>query len=260
MPTPGFNNNPSGINGYGMKNCLKSHLHKLNKQFNIPSSRKPPPEDIATQAILEKVAEDINQENSVNTITACLSMEGMPLPCDFVHSVLVCHAPNGLNAHFPGVKGVPCSALVAIGPNHQHHADGFEKLNVQALQMGGIKDQWSSFLLHLVVIPNNHLAATIGHVYLDYVEKYQVMPTTFVMDKGTETGLMYSNQEALCTVFAPDIDVHEYPPYLFLRSVHNMPIEGLWHWFTKTHGVNLKLLIQSGQKDGIYHVNKDLHK
>ena len=94
--------------------------------------------------------------------------------------VLARHAPNGLNARFPGAKRVPCSALVAIGPNHQHHADGFEKLNTQALQMGGIglnlygiKDQWSSFLLHLVVVPNNRLAATIGHVYLDYVEKYQ---------------------------------------------------------------------------------------
>jgi len=97
-----------------------------------------------------------------------------------VRLVLARHAPNGLNARFPGAKQVPRSALVAIGPNHQHHADGFEKLNAQALQMGGvglnlygIKDQWSSFLLHLVVVPNNHLAATIRHVYLDYMEKYQ---------------------------------------------------------------------------------------
>ena len=26
MPTTGFANNPSGINGYGVKNCLFSHL------------------------------------------------------------------------------------------------------------------------------------------------------------------------------------------------------------------------------------------
>jgi len=49
-------------------------------QFNIPSPRKPLPEDIATQAVLEKVAEDVNQENGVNAITLCLSIEGMPLP------------------------------------------------------------------------------------------------------------------------------------------------------------------------------------
>jgi hypothetical protein len=61
----------------------------------------------------------------------------------------------------------------------QHHADGHDKLNAQGLNMGGvglliygIKDQWSSFLLHLVVIPNNRLATTIGHVRLDCIEKY----------------------------------------------------------------------------------------
>ena len=36
----------------------------------------------------------------------------------------------------------------------------------------GIKNQWSSFILHLVVVPNNRLATTIGHVYLDCVEKH----------------------------------------------------------------------------------------
>lgn len=97
-----------------------------------------------------------------------------------MRSVLACHAPNGLSARFPGAKRVPRSALVAIGLNQQHHADGFEKLNAQALQMGGVglniygtKDQWSSFLLHLVVVPNNRLAATIDHVYLDYATKYE---------------------------------------------------------------------------------------
>lgn len=56
---------------------------------------------------------------------------------------------------------------VAIGPNYQHHADGHDKLNAQALAMGGvslpiygIKDQWASLLLDLVVIPNNRLATS----------------------------------------------------------------------------------------------------
>jgi hypothetical protein len=35
----------------------------------------------------------------------------------------------------------------------------------------GIKDQWSSFIVHLVAVPNNRLADTIGHVYLDAIEK-----------------------------------------------------------------------------------------
>jgi hypothetical protein len=99
---------------------------------------------------------------------------------DFIRSVLVQYAPEGLARRFPGANRIRRSTLSAIGPNYQHHADGHEKLNAQALGMGGvglniygIKDQWSSYILCLVVVPNNRLASTIGHVYLDCVEKYQ---------------------------------------------------------------------------------------
>jgi len=84
------------------------------------------------------------------------------------------------------------------------------------LNLYGIKDQWSSFVLHLVVVPNNRLATTIGHVHLDCVEKHKckyfvsipfwggltsgvaefftVIPVTFVTDKGSETGYIIMNQ------------------------------------------------------------------
>ena len=81
---------------------------------------------------------------------------------DFICKTLSTYAPDGLSCQFSGSNRVRRSALVAIGPNHQHHADGHEKLNAQALGMGGvglniygIKDQWSSFLLHLVILANN---------------------------------------------------------------------------------------------------------
>ena len=153
---------------------------------------------MATQAVLEKVAEDLTQGNGVGTIATLLCNEGISLPrCDYiflmyfplVHSlvigsirdfiwnVLANHAPEGLARRFPGANRIHCSALVSIGPNHQHHADGHDKLNVQALNMGGvglgiygIKDQWTSFLLSLLVVPNNRLACTIGHVHLDTIE------------------------------------------------------------------------------------------
>ena len=82
------------------------------------------------------------------------------------------------------------------------------------LNIYGIKDQWSSFILYLVVVPNNRLATTIGHVYLDCIEKYKckqfiiliyghtnvsltVIPITFVTDKGSETGFIYASQSGL---------------------------------------------------------------
>jgi len=66
-----------------------------------------------------------------------------------------------------------------MGPFHEVNCNGHDKLGAQALQMGrvrlpiyGLKDKWSSMLLHLVIIPNNQKASTIGHVYLDFVEKH----------------------------------------------------------------------------------------
>ena len=41
-----------------------------------------------------------------------------------------------------------------------------------ALPIYGIKDQWASFIKHLVTVPDNRLSATVGHVHLDCVEKY----------------------------------------------------------------------------------------
>ncbi|KIN94717.1 hypothetical protein M404DRAFT_17192 [Pisolithus tinctorius Marx 270] len=186
-------------------------------------------------------------------ITLLLSSEGMPLPCDSVHTVLACHTPDGLNAWFPCGK--------------QHHADGFAKLNAQALQMGGvgldiygIKDQWSSFLLHLVIVPNHWLVVTIGHVHLNYITKYMAIPPTFVTDRGSETGIIFANQTVLHMVFAPNVDANQCLPFQFLNSVHNTPIKGLWHWFLDTKGINVKILLQSGLHDGVYHPNKSLHK
>ncbi|KAF9523530.1 hypothetical protein CPB83DRAFT_775298 [Crepidotus variabilis] len=301
------NNNPSGVNGYGQKNypsddvlsaalhqyakeqlivedCLrrlsvehglgliikKSKLAQLNKKFNVPNVRnhKPPP-DVATQAILEKVAQDTSQSNGVGTLKTLLANNRISLPrqVDLICSVLRDFAPEGLSRRFPGANCIRRSALVAIGPNHQHHADGHEKLNAQGLKMGGvglniygIKDQWSSYLLHLVVVSNNRLETTIGQVYLDCVEKHKFIPITFVYPQGLlMTGVLYAFQNGLCEAYAADIS-QESPLVLQMKSIHNTPIKGLWHWFLQTFGFNIKEEIQSGYADGIYKPNNPLHK
>jgi hypothetical protein len=127
---------------------------------------------------------------------------------DFIRNVLSTHAPEGLARRFPGANRIRRSTLSSIGPNHQHHADGHEKLNAQALNMGGvglniygIKDQWSSFILHLVVVPNNRLATTIGHVYLDCVEKYKCTQLFIFTDIWSHTDIFHitdSNPHNLC--------------------------------------------------------------
>ncbi|KAJ2922646.1 hypothetical protein H1R20_g14435, partial [Candolleomyces eurysporus] len=45
-----------------------------------------------------------------------------------------------------------------------------------------------------------------------------------------------------------------------VKSVHNTPIEGLWHWLSETCGLNMKDTIISGQTLGIYHSESPVHK
>ncbi|KAF5325449.1 hypothetical protein D9619_009977 [Psilocybe cf. subviscida] len=352
------NNNMSGINGYGIKNypgddtlkasllqyakerltvaqrlerlraehnldIKKSRLAELNLKFNIPSVRKPPPPEIATQAVLEVVANDIEQRNGVGTIGVRIANEGvMILPRDFVRQVLATHAPEGLTRRFPGANRVRRSALVALGPNYQWHSDGHEKLGALGLRMGGvglniygIKDQWSSNLLHLVVIPNDRLETTVlygsptatgGPVpvpgpYLRVTygskpnrtrtvgvcsrqftvrlrvpvtggripvhtatvripKKYGCIPITFVMDKGSETGMIFACQTGLREAYGTGItDLAKYPPAVHVQSIHNTPIEGAWHWFSESKGRTIKSILQGGFNDGIYNSNNPIH-
>jgi hypothetical protein len=75
--------------------------------------------------------------------------------------------------------GIDCVPLDCLGPWHQLHWDGHEKLGTQALDMGGLtlpiyagKDQFSSFVPVMWVIPNVCLRWTIGYFFLDVVEEY----------------------------------------------------------------------------------------
>lgn len=76
-----------------------------------------------------------------------------------------------------GIVRVP---LDCLGPWHQIHWDGHEKISSQALNMGGVglpvyagKDQFSSFVPIMWVVPNVRLGDTIGHLFLDIVEDYR---------------------------------------------------------------------------------------
>lgn len=53
---------------------------ELNNQFEVPSVRKPPSKEVATRAILEKVAADPAQRNGVGAIGTFFSNDGMAIP------------------------------------------------------------------------------------------------------------------------------------------------------------------------------------
>lgn len=58
----------------------KAKLKQLNAQFNIPSSRKPPPFPIAQSHICEKMAQDIHRRNGPTAIKHQLAVEGIIIP------------------------------------------------------------------------------------------------------------------------------------------------------------------------------------
>jgi hypothetical protein len=154
--------------------------------------------------------------------------------CDVTES---CHSPHGsdecrsiLHDHFDeefdtrfirskgAIDRIPLNCL---GPWHQIHCDGHEKLNSQALEMGVVtlpiyafKDQFSTFVLTMRVLPNIRRVETIGHLYLDLAKDYGRtwscslfwtflvdvfvgIPLQLVMDMGTEVGDMIRAQAYL---------------------------------------------------------------
>lgn len=68
--------------------------------------------------------------------------------------------------------------LNALGPWHQEHQDGHEKMAQQGLNIGdGIhlpiyasKDQFSAYVHALVLMPKVRTSMTMAHYYLDLVE------------------------------------------------------------------------------------------
>ncbi|KAF8513200.1 hypothetical protein JB92DRAFT_3083220 [Gautieria morchelliformis] len=187
--------------GLHIKRCT---LLKLQKKHSIPTVWKPPPPDQAAQLILNKVAADTSGLNGAGHHTELTSM---------------------------GVFAEVC-------------CDGHDEGNALGLQLGpvnlpiyGFRCKWSGVILHLVVVPNDRLglATTIGHVFLDLVDAYKAIPLKITVDKGSETGEMFAMQSSLRRNYAPGISENEHPPMVFLKSIHNTTIEGIWHWLHANH-------------------------
>ena len=100
---------------------------------------------------------------------------------DELRAVLHDHFDHEFDRRFPGRvrDAIPRTSLNCIGPMHQVHVDGHEKLSSQALRLGtvtlpiyGYRDLWGGFVFRLVVLPNVRLASTCAHLYLDFVEEW----------------------------------------------------------------------------------------
>ncbi|KAF9439472.1 hypothetical protein P691DRAFT_786519 [Macrolepiota fuliginosa MF-IS2] len=167
----------------------KTKFFELQWWLGIPSIKKPQLSDQQIEdAVIELIKQDVTQANGPNTVKEKLQDKLIMVPrhvfiglVDCIQAIMKHHAPDGFDHHFPGHrKQIRHQALMSIGPFREISADGHEKLNRQALQMGdlslpiyGYKDKWSGYLLKLCVLPDARKASTLGHVYLDLVSEFR---------------------------------------------------------------------------------------
>ncbi|KAJ7149797.1 hypothetical protein C8R43DRAFT_1096870 [Mycena crocata] len=247
-------------------NIKGTTLKQLNKHFDVPSVRRPIPREVADQLILNEMADDANQYRGTATVQHRLAMDGFHIPRRIIRATMLLNDPDGVDARYPGRKKIKRAQLKAHGTWQEIHCDGHEKLGALALQMGGVglpiygmKDKWDAALLYLATIPDDRHADVIGHVFLDFVEEYGVIPQQITVDKGSETGHIYAIMTGLKTAYAPGIDLARYPALVAIKSTNNTPIESLWHWFQDQCGKNLYLQITKGRDEGIFNPNNSIH-
>ncbi|KAF8576833.1 hypothetical protein K439DRAFT_1366106, partial [Ramaria rubella] len=236
----------------------KTKLKELHKEFDIPSTCKCQiPFDEIKQLIIEKVSHDVTGTNGPETIRTKIALDGAIIP----RYIYFCS-----QLPLTGWSKPQCGCLTSVGPWHEISADGHKKISVAALNMGGVGlpcyafcDKWSGAPLHLVVVPNDCLAVVIGHVYLDLVEDYQMIPFQLTVDKGSETSIIGSFHLALWQQFAPKLNVDEFIAFVTLPSTWNIVIEGFWHWLRQDCSVNLYKIITDGHQSGIYNIASKIH-
>ncbi|KAI1794272.1 hypothetical protein LXA43DRAFT_883738, partial [Ganoderma leucocontextum] len=185
---------------------------------------------------------------------------------DELRAILHDHFDHEFDRRFPGRSRdlIPRVPLDCIGPMHQVHVDGHEKLSSQALRLGtvtlpiyGYKDLWGGYVLDLVVLPNVRLASTCAHLHLDFAETHGAVPMTIISDKGSETGKMMEFQTLLRQDAAPELPEDEFKPWVQVQSKHNTPIEGFWLYLRAGEGHNIRDIILSGA--AIFNSNDPLH-
>ncbi|KIJ43199.1 hypothetical protein M422DRAFT_253393 [Sphaerobolus stellatus SS14] len=241
----------------------ESTLKKLHREFDIPSARKFKLSIEETQQlVIDKVSHDVMGRSGPEKIRTKIA--GI-LRC-IVREIMHANWEDKFDKCFPRRRKKKLRGqLDALGPWYELNGDGHEKLDHKALQMGGVsipaygfQDKWSGAPLHLVV-PNDHLAAAIGHVYLDLIEDYKLIPIQATFDKGSETAYTGGFQIALRKEFAPELTLEEFPAFVTLKSTDNIVIEGFWRWLREDSGINLYVVIKMGHTSGIFKAGNQLH-
>ncbi|KAF9069297.1 hypothetical protein BDP27DRAFT_1363426 [Rhodocollybia butyracea] len=107
-----------------------STLKQLNRQFEVPTVRKPPPLLTAATYVSKAVSANTAARNGPNTIRQTIvQQDGVLIPRDTVRAIMKDNYSEGAEIWFPGKK-------LGQGVFQEVHFDGHEKLCAKALRMG----------------------------------------------------------------------------------------------------------------------------
>lgn len=59
--------------------------------------------------------------------------------------------------------------------------------------------------------------------------------------------------------YTPELNPMEWPEFVALKSVNNIPIENLWKWLLKTIGRSLREIIEDGKTNGLFNSGNQIH-
>ncbi|KAK6974143.1 hypothetical protein R3P38DRAFT_2668504 [Favolaschia claudopus] len=153
-------------------------LKKLNRDFNVNTVKKPPPEHISTTVIGEVISNNSSSRNGPSTVQNQISRQyKLKIPRDTVRRIMSDLDPGGAEARFPGRNRRPKERghLTDTGVYYEIHFDGHEKLNFKGLVLAAIRVR----LYHDTIL-------TTSSVFVQAT-----------VDGGSETGELYAAHIAL---------------------------------------------------------------
>ncbi|KAJ6560679.1 hypothetical protein B0H10DRAFT_2169414 [Mycena sp. CBHHK59/15] len=245
-------------------------LKKLNRKFDVPTVKKPPPAHIASTLVAAVTMNNISSRNGPRTVQTQISLQdGVKIPRDTVRQIMSDIDPDGAETRFPGCRRLPKQRghLTDTAVYYELHFDGHEKLNFKALRMGpvgidiyGARCHSSSKMIKFLVVPNARCSSTVGHYYLDLVVKDGgIVFVQATVDGGSETGEMYAAHLALRQHCMPEISLEDAPAFVALKSTDNIPIESSWHLFTNYVGLDIKQVLLLGKSHNYFIPGIQLH-
>ncbi|KAK6972172.1 hypothetical protein R3P38DRAFT_3486110 [Favolaschia claudopus] len=276
-------NSGAGLNTQAQLNQLrqdfglqigKTKLYELRKSLNVDTvknSRNKRSDVETRQLVVDIKQHDIAGGWGVTQVKGRLANQGILIPRDQLREILHDLFGDEFDNRFVGKKKhlKHRTPLKALGPWHQEHSDGHEKMSEQGLNIGaGIhlpmyasKDQFGAWVHELLLMPKVRTGNAIVHYYLDLVEKrgYRIS-IQLTTDMGKEVNEMIKVHETLRDEVAPEFKPPEWPHSVQRSSTDNTPIEGFWRWLRDGEGHSVKMAIQTGASTGIFLPHDAVHR